>query len=85
MGDFATHLRAMIARSWATAPREAVVVLHPLTVEAMSRASAREQWYAQHRADRIARRDGVQPNQVARQFQGGQGAFMGVRIIEDAG
>lgn len=61
------------------------LVLHPLQIDAMSRASAREQWYAQHRENRIAKREGIEPGRVTRLFKAEQGVFMGVRIIESKG
>lgn len=37
--------------------------------------------YDQHRVNRIAKRDGVTPMQVERQFTGKTGRFMGLDLI----
>lgn len=58
-----------------------VLMIHPTFLDDLVRGSAREQWYAQHRENRVAKREGREPRDIKRLLSPGQIEFFGVRFV----
>lgn len=62
-----------------------VAVVHPDVEADLRRASVRQQWYAQHRENRLAKREGRAPRDIARLYQHETGRALGIHLIVDGG